>query len=51
VGFVGCISGPWAFFLVFLFGFFCGCFCGLFLGVFFRLLGFRFCGFCWVFAG
>jgi hypothetical protein len=26
---VGCISGPWVFFLLFLFGFFCG----LFLGV------------------
>jgi hypothetical protein len=47
VGFVGCISGPWVYFLVFLFRFFCG----FFLGVIFRLLGFRFCECCWVFAG
>jgi len=41
---VGCFSGPWACFLLFLFGFFGGCFCmGSVVGcfrVFFRVLGF-----------
>jgi len=32
---VGCILGPWVFFLLFLFGFFRGCFClGSFVGCF-----------------
>jgi len=54
VVFVGCILGPWVFFLLFLFGFFGGCFClGSFVGcfwVFFQVLGF-FCGFCSGFLG